>query len=144
MTSDSTTYCSFLYSDLPPVAGFQVTSTDELSTGVLSSVNTTKTAEELTNILYRGIGNSEDPWIGCEGTHHQNIPQMLWGENGNSLYVQFKNNHGGILVFVRDSPDSCGEPQPPASAGEGWELVAKVPRTGNWLPIDCDLDETCV
>ena len=49
---------------------------------VINSFNTARTAGQLTNVLNRSL-LTEDPWIGGEGDHIQNINGgMLWGEAG--------------------------------------------------------------
>ncbi|WP_139557959.1 hypothetical protein [Methylotetracoccus oryzae] len=58
---------------------------------------------ETTNNLYRKGVNTEDPQFGCEGTHAQNDSGMFWAENGVSGHTAFKNSHGGVGLFVRDT-----------------------------------------
>ena len=47
----------------------------------------------------RGSGNPEDPWIGV-GDHDE---FLVWGENhsGGQTSITYKNNHGGVTVWVR-------------------------------------------
>jgi hypothetical protein len=52
-------------------------------------------------VLYRGEGIPEDPWINAGGAHAVGNNYMFWGENGQTVHTTFKNNNGGILVFVK-------------------------------------------
>lgn len=63
-------------------------------------------ASGMTNVLHRP-GFAEDPWIGFEGNHWQNIGRMMYGEagwgNGGEPHSAFKNANGGINVWIRES-----------------------------------------
>lgn len=61
------------------------------------------------NILDRGAGVSEDPWISLYGTHLDAVfsyGSIIWGENdyNNPLHTQLKNNNGGVNVWVSVAP----------------------------------------
>ena len=74
-----------------------------MTTPVISSQGTTKAAGQSTNVLSRSE-QYEDPWIGCEGTHWENIPKMLYGEAASmvqAVYTDFKDTHSGIDIYVR-------------------------------------------
>ena len=80
---------------------------------VLAPQGTAVAAGGLTNVLNRTT-NVEDPWIGFEGTHQQNIPKMMYGEaNFGGAHVTFKNAHQGANVFVRElNPLAAPVPEP--------------------------------
>jgi hypothetical protein len=71
-----------------------------MQTPVIASFGTTIASGGMTNVVYR-LTATEDPWVGCEGTHPQNIQKMLYGEAGYAGYYEFKNAHHGINVFIR-------------------------------------------
>lgn len=76
-----------------------------LNAQVLSSSGVGVTAGGFTNVLNRS-GLAEDPWIGFEGTHSQNIRRMMYGEAGwggfGDPHNSYKNQHQGINVWIRE------------------------------------------
>ena len=74
-----------------------------------------------TNVVHFDFAR-EQPWIGFEGTHDQNKPAMLFGENGDANYLTAKNTHGGANVFVRPYCNGHGVRQPDGSCvcDPGW------------------------
>lgn len=84
---------------------------------VIDSFGTARTSGQLTNVLFRGAANPEDPWVGGEGTHDENIAGgILWGETEVcetdpfpcTSHADYKNAHDGLMLFVRDSSQrSC-------------------------------------
>lgn len=76
-----------------------------LNATVIASQGLGVAASGSTNVLNRGPGNIEDPWIGFEGNHFANTTRMMYGEAAysSSPHNDFKNAHGGINVFVREA-----------------------------------------
>jgi hypothetical protein len=77
------------------------------SATVIDSFGTAVAAGGRTNVLNRyntNQGAVEDPWIGFEGGHFDNIPKMMYGEGGFgwASHVAFKNANGGVNVFIRE------------------------------------------
>jgi hypothetical protein len=83
---------------------------------VQASIGTGTEAGELTNVLQRGYAGEqqsdfEDPWIGCEGNHHENYHGILYGEVGFTDYLkpcephrmvgEAKNSHQGSGIFYQ-------------------------------------------
>jgi hypothetical protein len=77
----------------------------DLNATVIASQGLGVAASGSTNVLNRGPGNPEDPWIGFEGNHFANATRMMYGEGSYSTspHNDFKNAHGGINVFVREA-----------------------------------------
>ena len=77
----------------------------DLNATVIASQGLGVAASGSTNVLNRGPGNPEDPWIGFEGNHFANVNRMMYGEGSYSTspHNDFKNAHGGINVFVREA-----------------------------------------
>lgn len=74
-----------------------------LTTRVINSQGTAVAADQFTNVLSRP-DFPEDPQIGCEGTHDENIYKILYveaGIDGGPAYHQFKDQRGGIDIFIR-------------------------------------------
>jgi hypothetical protein len=99
MTGDRSTWC-VIRRGANVFAGTM--SAIELGAQVIASQGTTVTSGNYTNVLNREY--VEDPWIGCEGTHSQNVPKMLYGENSHHVNSEFKEAHEGVDVFVRQPP----------------------------------------
>jgi hypothetical protein len=103
---------------------------------VIASSGVVVAAGGLTNVLLRaGSGYPEDPFIGCEGTHTANATtpssngRMFYNEG--ELYFGFKNNNGGINIYVRKlktaSPTAMVIENPDRVAmGSGLTAVAPV------------------
>ena len=51
--------------------------------------------------LFREEGAPEDPWINAGNNHAVGNNYMFWGEKNCAWHYAFKNDHGGILAFVR-------------------------------------------
>ncbi len=60
------------------------------------------------NVLSRGSGNAEDPWISYYGGHSSAVSGngLLWGENDwyRASHAQLKNSNGGVNVWVSLQP----------------------------------------
>lgn len=77
---------------------------------VLGSHGTGVKAKGKTTLVY-DPKRSQEPWVGCEGTAEANQAQMLWGgPNGATEHTDFKNEHGGVGLFVRTPMDSASPP----------------------------------
>ncbi|UTW64117.1 T9SS type A sorting domain-containing protein [bacterium SCSIO 12741] len=90
---------------LDPTCARAVTGTQSPNCQVIASGGTGITAGGYTNVLFRS-SQPEDPWIGGEGSHSNNIFNgMLWGENGwgPGTHGSYKNAHQGLNLFVRNS-----------------------------------------
>jgi hypothetical protein len=78
-------------------------STTGVKTLVASSGNFEESKEENTKAyVLRRSYHPEDPWINAGTSHYVNY--MFWGESGYDEeygHASFKNDHGGVLVFVR-------------------------------------------
>ena len=73
------------------------------ATTILGSEGTAMRHGELTNHMFTGNSDKAHPLVGCEGTYQENQARLLWAENGAGLGVSWKNQHGGIGVFVRSA-----------------------------------------
>jgi hypothetical protein len=76
---------------------------------VASSGNFEESKEENTKAyVLRRSSQPEDPWINAGDTHNGGVgaeyivDYTFWGEAGyDAAHTSFKNDHGGVLVFVR-------------------------------------------
>ena len=84
-------------------------STTGVKTLVASSGNFEESKEENTKAyVLRRSYHPEDPWINAGNSHNGGVGAeyivnyMFWGEAGyDAAHTSFKNDHGGVLVFVR-------------------------------------------
>lgn len=97
LSGDRSSYCEVEANQLRSVNH----DLSNLNVLVISSLNFSISSGQYTNALNRDSLFMEDPWFSCEGTHNQNIPKMLWGENGYTDHNTWKNTVNGIGLFIK-------------------------------------------
>jgi hypothetical protein len=85
------------------------------------------------NVLSRGAGNPEDPWITLQGVYCAlDCKEILWGEAGYGAPAKhgfLSSNHGGMDVYARVAGASAvPEPGTAAILGGGLLALASVRR----------------
>ncbi len=88
------------------------------------------------NILYRGAGNAEDPWVTLNGSYCANsCNEVLWGENGFAgSQTTLMLSHGGIQVYASSllgQTIAFGAAPSPAAFGTNVTVSATGGASGN-------------
>ena len=96
---DKSAYCTFIREDILAISLLGVLR----PTTIIGSDGVGLRHGEKTNHLYTGASEKAHPLVGCEGSYAQNQNRLLWAENGAGLGVRWKNEHGGVGVFVRSA-----------------------------------------
>ena len=88
------------------------------------------------NILYRGAGNAEDPWVTLNGSYCANsCNEVLWGENGFAgSQTTLMLSHGGVQVYASSllgQTIAFGAAPSPAAFGTNVTVSATGGASGN-------------